>query len=91
MMVGFVTPRAKRSVRTVNSDLHFGQAIAISAGAEAGGVNFINSDAPPFVLTSAWADVTSANASVIPVPMMMLRSVFICFSFCFASRPSEVL
>jgi hypothetical protein len=89
MAVGFVTPRAKPSVRTENSDLHFGHFIATTAGPEAGVDGFISSEAPPFVFTSACADVTRLNTIAMLVPMMMLRSVFICLSFSFAFRPSE--
>jgi hypothetical protein len=81
MTVGFVTPRAKRSVRTVNSDLHFGHAITVAAGADTGLLFFSRSDAPPFVLTSACADATRANATAMLAPMVMLRSDFICLSF----------
>src|SRR5829696_1214524 len=53
IVVGLVTPRAKRSVRTVNSDLHFGHAMATAAGADAGSSFLIKSNAPPLVFTSA--------------------------------------
>jgi hypothetical protein len=44
---------ACEAVRTENSDLHFGQFIATTAGAETGLLMLIRSDAPPLVFTSA--------------------------------------
>jgi hypothetical protein len=90
-VVGFVDPRAKVSVRTVNSDLHFGHAMTVLAGAETGSAFLINSDAPPLVMTSACADETSSHATARLDAITMLRSVFIYSSFSFAFKPLKAL